>query len=66
MKIEEGYYNCEISRSKDCDHGPCTEYVVVDLGIRFYLYDNELTLVSFHEEKRTKSSIELFQSKEKI
>jgi len=51
MKIDEGYYNCEISRTEDCDHGPCTEYLVADLGIRFYLYDNEITLVSFHEEE---------------
>ena len=51
MIIDEGYYNCEISRTEDCDHGLCTEYVVPDLGIRFYLYDNEITLVSFHEEE---------------
>jgi len=51
MKIYEGYYNFEKSRTEDCDHGPCTEYVVADLGIRFYLYDNEIDMVSFHEEE---------------
>ena len=50
MEIYEGCFNCEVSRIEDFDHGPCTEYVVADLGIRFYLYDNEITLVSFHEE----------------
>ena len=51
MEIDEGYFNFETSRTEDCDYGPCTEYVVPDLGIRFYLYDNEITLVSFHREE---------------
>lgn len=49
MHIDEGYFDCYPQRSHDCDHGPCTEYHVPELGIIFYLYDNKKYVVSFHE-----------------
>jgi len=50
MEIREGYFDYFLDRSEDCDHGPCTKYIVPELGIHFYLYDNKPYLVSFHEE----------------
>ena len=50
MEIREGYFDYFLDRSEDCDHGPCTEYTVPELGMRFYLYDNHKLMVSFHEE----------------
>lgn len=49
MKIYEGYFDCVLDRSEDCDHGPCTEYNIPELNIRFYLYDDHKCMVSFHE-----------------
>ena len=44
MNIDEGYYDVTVERTEDCDHGPCTAYVVKgerdQTPFIFYTYDN--------------------------
>ena len=54
MNLDEGYYDVNVFRDEDTDHGPCTGYEVKgDHGYReftIYLYDNHPTLLSIHED----------------
>lgn len=55
MNIKEGHYTVnEIFRTEDCDHGPCTGYRIEEIDLVVYLYDNDPTRISLHEEKTKK------------
>ena len=54
MNIDEGYYDVTVERTEDCDHGPCTAYIVKgerdQTPFIFYTYDNHPNMISIHEE----------------
>ena len=53
MDIEEGYYDCIVEKTEDCDHGPCTAYTAYLNGhaaFTVYLYSDKPDMISIHEE----------------
>ena len=48
MNIDEAHYSCEIEKTTDSDHGPCTAYIVKEAGVVVYLYDEDPTRISIH------------------
>ena len=53
MDIEEGYYDCIVEKTEDCDHGPCTAYTAYLNGhaaFTVYLYSDKPEIISIHEE----------------
>lgn len=45
--IDEGHYTSIRFRTWDCDLGECTGYVIPELGLTVYVYDDDETRISF-------------------
>ena len=49
MKIDEGYFTLKQGiKTADCDHGPCIEYLIPELGLSVFLYDLHPLMISIH------------------
>lgn len=52
MLVHDGHYIItKTFDDDDCDHGPCTGHYIAELKMTIYLYKNDPTRISFHEDE---------------
>lgn len=57
VAIPEGYYDItHVSEDVDVDHGGCTRFVVPEINMVFFLYD-DIDVVSFHAMKPCSTAV---------
>jgi len=44
----EGHHFAVTYKDEDCDFGSCTGYIIKNLGITIYTYDDDPTRLSIH------------------